>query len=83
MLVKLEGVSAQKKKTYNKIHCSLDRYTTILNDPFFHAFFVLKLPVFVCPQSQLYGGMGFLGTAVSFESTQFTNSQDTHLRISA
>ena len=63
MLVKLEGVSAQKKKTYNKIHCSLDRYTTILNDPFFHAFFVLKLPN-AYNLNSLGGRMGFLDTAV-------------------
>ena len=63
--------------------------TAILNDPFFHAFLCAKIARFVCPQSQLYGGeewvLGILGTAESFvilSSTQFTNSQDTHLRIS-
>ena len=56
------GVSALKK-TYYKIHCSLDRYTTILNDPFFHAFFVLKLPN-AYNLNSLGGRMVFLDTAV-------------------
>ena len=56
-------VLVRQKKTYYKIHCSLDRYTTILNDPFFHAFFVLKLPN-AYNLNSLGGRMGFLDTAV-------------------